>query len=282
MTEVRSVQLAPYLRLVLAPNPGPMTLDGTNTWIVGDPTRAAPIVVDPGPRHEGHLQAVLAACGGRIADIVLTHRHLDHSEGAAELASAAGCGVRAADPALQIGPVALVDKAELRVAGARLTAYTTPGHTSDSCSLLLVADDGVTWLLTGDTVLGRGTTVIMHPDGDLGRYFDSLALLESLVLSRGVSAILPGHGPVVDSPAEWLAFYRQHRLARLEQVRAALRAGDTEAAQVVRRVYADVDRSVWPAAERSVAAQLDYLDHLPATSRTPHSRRTGGDHTVDA
>jgi glyoxylase-like metal-dependent hydrolase (beta-lactamase superfamily II) len=256
---VRSGPLSPYLRLVLAPNPGPMTLDGTNTWIVGDPGRAAPVVVDPGPLDPAHLEAVLQACGGRVADIILTHRHHDHSDGAARLAQLAGCGVRAADPAFQVGPRSLTTQDRFEAAGASMTAHATPGHTSDSFSLLLVGEDGVNRLITGDMVLGRGTTVITRPDGNLGDYLRSLGLFEELVQSAGVRQILPGHGPVVEAAAELLAFYRAHRLERLEQVRQAWAAGDRTPAAIVARVYAEVDESVWPAAEQSVAAQLDYL-----------------------
>jgi len=234
-------------------------LEGTNTWVLGEIEAGPPVVVDPGPADEGHLQAVLAACGGRIAQIVLTHRHLDHSAGAARLAQVAGCGVRAADPALVVGTLPLADGDELQVPGGRLLAYATPGHTSDSCSLLLIGQDGVTRLLTGDTVLGRGTTVIATPDGDLRSYLHSLALLAELVAERSVSEILPGHGPRVASPGSWLAYYRDHRLERLEQVRGALASGDATVAEVVARVYRDVDRALWPAAEQSVRAQLRYL-----------------------
>ena len=104
----------------------------------------------------------------------------------------------------------------------------------------------------------------MHPDGHLGSYLSSLDRLSEIVATDDVALILPGHGPVVSDPAGWLAFYRRHRAERLDQVRAALAAGDRTAAEVVARVYADVDRSVWPAAEQSVRAQLDYLRDLDA------------------
>jgi glyoxylase-like metal-dependent hydrolase (beta-lactamase superfamily II)/8-oxo-dGTP pyrophosphatase MutT (NUDIX family) len=247
------------VRSILAPNPGPMTLDGTNSWIVGDPRRGAPIVVDPGPLDDDHLAAIMEACGGQITAILLTHRHLDHSEAAAELARRAGCPVRAADPSLQVGPDGLADGDVLEVAGVRLLAQATPGHTSDSISLLCTGGDGVSRVLTGDMVLGRGTTVITYPDGDLAAYFDSLELLSEIVRSHGVVELLPGHGPRVSDPLGWLGYYRRHREERLEQVRAALAAGARTPADVVARVYADVDRTLWPAAEQSVRAQLDYL-----------------------
>lgn len=253
------VTVAGQLRLLTAPNPGPMTLDGTNTWVVGDPAQGAPVVVDPGPLDQGHLEAVLQACDGRIAEILLTHRHHDHSDGASELASMGSCQVRAADPRLDTTGRSLASGDEISVLGAEMTVHATPGHTSDSVSLLVRSQDGGRWLLTGDTVLGRGTTVITHPDGNLAAYLTSLDLLESLVRGERVTTILPGHGPRVSEPEAWLAYYRSHRLERLEQVRAALAAGHCTPAEVVARVYADVDSSVWPAAEQSVAAQLEYL-----------------------
>ena len=192
--------------------------------------------------------------------IILTHGHADHAESAAELAGRAECDVRAADPALQIGRHGLIDRDAILLGGVGFEVFATPGHTSDSCSLLLRGeDDNVSRLLTGDMVLGRGTTVITHPDGDLADYFTSLDLMSELVESYQVVEMLPGHGPRVSDPAGYLDYYRTHRLERLEQVRQALAAGDDTAASVVGRVYADVDPALWPAAEESVRAQLDYL-----------------------
>jgi glyoxylase-like metal-dependent hydrolase (beta-lactamase superfamily II) len=254
------VTRTPYLRMIRAANPGPMTLEGTNTWLVGDPDQGPVIVVDPGPLLAEHLEAVVAAAPGGIATVLLTHRHLDHSESAIALAERAGCGVRAADPELRVGSAGLQDGDRLEVAGARLTIVATPGHTSDSVSALFVGDDGEVRLLSGDMVLGRGTTVITYPDGDLDAYLRSLEVLQRLVAERGVAEILPGHGPAVSDPVGWLAYYREHRLERLDQVRAALAAGASTPAEVVAEVYAEVDRSLWPAAEQSVRAQLLYLD----------------------
>lgn len=248
-----------FLQLVRAPNPGPMTLDGTNTWIIGDPVMGGPIVVDPGPLLRGHLDEVLQRSGGRIQVIVLTHRHLDHSEGAAALAERAGCAVRAADPSFQVGSEGLLAGDVLAAGGVRVEVLAAPGHTDDSMALLLTGPDASVRLLSGDMVLGRGTTVITHPDGDLAAYLHSINRFQDLVEARGVTEILPGHGPVVTDPAETLQFYLRHRQERLDQVRAALAAGDQTADDVVRRVYAQVDRSVWPAAAQSVRAQLDYL-----------------------
>jgi glyoxylase-like metal-dependent hydrolase (beta-lactamase superfamily II) len=260
----------PYLRLVRAANPGPMTLEGTNTWLVGDPANGPVVVVDPGPLLTEHLEAIVAAAPAGIATVLLTHRHPDHSEAAATLAERAGCGVRSADPGLRVGTAGLQDGDRLEVAGASLTIVASPGHTSDSMSALLEGDDGVVRLLSGDMVLGRGTTVITYPDGDLGAYLDSLARLQRLAAERDVAEVLPGHGPVVTDPGGWLAYYREHRLERLDQVRAALAAGARTPGEVVARVYAEVDRSLWPAAEQSVRAQLTYLEELWDNSEDPH------------
>jgi glyoxylase-like metal-dependent hydrolase (beta-lactamase superfamily II) len=131
----------------------------------------------------------------------------------------------------------------------------TPGHTADSLSLLLMADGG---LLTGDTVLGRGTTVIAG-DGSLGDYLKTLDELRALADEVGLGVLLPGHGPLLADPAGVLDYYIAHRRERLDQVRAALEGGARTPAEVVAVVYADVDRALWPAAEQSVRAQLDYL-----------------------
>jgi glyoxylase-like metal-dependent hydrolase (beta-lactamase superfamily II) len=247
-----------YVQLLRAPNPGPMTLDGTNTWVITDPDKGA-LVVDPGPTIESHLEAVFAACQPRLLGILLTHRHLDHSEGAALLAERASCGVRAADPEFRVGDDGLAAGDMLTLGPITLEVIETPGHTSDSRSLLASGPDGVRRLITGDMVLGRGTTVITYPDGDLAAYFHSLDVLEALVATHHVADLLPGHGPIVRDPVTWLSFYRRHREERLDQVRAALVAGDRTPAEVVARVYADVDRGLWPAAEQSVRSQLEYL-----------------------
>jgi glyoxylase-like metal-dependent hydrolase (beta-lactamase superfamily II) len=251
--------VAGYLRLVVAPNAGPMTLSGTNTWIVGDPRRGPVVVVDPGPNDESHLDRVEAACPRGIADIVLTHRHIDHSEAAPELARRARCGVRAADPGFRLGTEGLAADEVVCVPDADMVVVPTPGHTSDSTSLLVRGEDGVRWLLSGDTVLGRGTTVIASPDGDLEAYLASLEVLMATVSGWGVREILPGHGPRVAEPLRVLAWYADHRRERLEQVRAAVAAGATTTADVVAAVYADLDPELRPGAEQSVVAQLEFL-----------------------
>lgn len=243
--------------LVLAPNPGPMTLDGTNTWILSaSPSQS--IVIDPGPLDEGHLRGVLATAGDerRVALVLLTHGHADHAEGAAWFAREAGCPVRALDPAHRLGSEGLADGDVVSVGDLRVDVIGTPGHTSDSLSFWLPDESS---LLTGDTVLGRGTSVVAHPDGSLGAYLGSLRRLHALASDVGVSTVLPGHGPVITDALAVLTYYLKHRAERLDQVRAALSAGATTPRQVVETVYADVDPILWPAAELSVRAQLTYL-----------------------
>ena len=248
---------------VLAPNPGPMTLDGTNTWVLLEPGAEEAVVIDPGPLHEGHLREVLdavAARGARVGLTVLTHHHLDHAEAAPRFAELSGAPTRA----VGTGHDDLADGDVLRTGGLDLLVVATPGHTADSISFALPADGA---LLTGDTVLGRGTTVVAHPDGELAAYLDSLERIEHLTGGGGVTSILPGHGPVVPDAAAMVAYYRIHRRERLDQVRQALADGardeDDPVEGVLRRVYAEVPRDVWPAARLSIRAQLEYLGVRP-------------------
>ncbi|MET7392332.1 MBL fold metallo-hydrolase [Dactylosporangium sp. NPDC005572] len=229
-----------WVTLVRAPNPGPMTLDGTNTWLLRAPGKSC-LVVDPGPLDEGHLRAV--AEHAPVAAILLTHGHIDHTEGVARLAELTGAPI-------YHPPV----HDDFEIDGLTVASLATPGHTKDSVCFV-ARWGGEEIVLTGDTILGRGTTVVAWPDGDLGDYLDSLGILSGL---DGRPA-LPGHGPALTDTAVAARYYHQHREARLEQVRAAVAAGATDAPEVVATVYADVDRVLWPAAESSVRAQLDFL-----------------------
>jgi glyoxylase-like metal-dependent hydrolase (beta-lactamase superfamily II) len=260
-------------KCVLAPNPSVMTLDGTNTWIIAEPGSSSVVVVDPGPEDsEEHLRRVLelAAAGDRrVAQIVLTHGHLDHSGGAARFAELSGAPVGALDPALRLGTEGFTPGDVITAGGCELRVVGTPGHSEDSLSLLLEADHV---LLTGDTVLGRGTAVIAQ-DGGLGDYLRTLEELRALaggsIRSGELELLLPGHGPVLTDPAGTLDYYIAHRKERLDQVRAALDAGARTPAEVVAIVYAEVDKSLWPAAEKSVQAQLDYLGRPGGTRGNP-------------
>ena len=261
---------------VLAPNANMMTLDGTNTWVLRASGSERSVVIDPGPLDAGHLDRVAAAAGD-VAAVLLTHHHADHSEAARAFAERLGCGVRALDPAYRLGSEGLADGDVLAVDDLEIRVVGTPGHTADSLCFWLPAEAAV---LTGDTVLGRGTTVVAHPDGQLGAYLDSLDRLHALAESREVATIWPGHGPVIEEALGALDFYIAHRRDRLGQVEqalldlsgeaslaAALRHVDLEPgsgamltpARVVEHVYRDVDPVLWGAAELSVRAQLAYL-----------------------
>lgn len=259
---------------VLAPNASPMTLDGTNTWVLRGAPGGPAYVVDPGPLDGQHLAAV-AEVAGDVRGVLLTHGHPDHSEGARAFAELVGCGVRALDPEFRLGEEGLAEGDVVALDGWEVRVVATPGHTSDSLSFLLPAERVV---LTGDTVLGRGTTVVAHPDGRLGAYLDSLDRLHALAAAQEVTAIWPGHGPVIPEALPVLDYYVSHRRERLEQVREAVRELRADPATyvsltgpdplahdsglpraVVEIVYADVDEVLWGAAEMSVRAQLTYL-----------------------
>ncbi|WP_194521877.1 MBL fold metallo-hydrolase [Cellulosimicrobium sp. JZ28] len=294
-------RLAAVLR---ADNPGPMTLDGTRSYVLRAPGSASCVVVDPGPDDAAHLDALAAA--GPVELVLVTHRHADHTAGSPGLHARTGAPVRAADPDHCHGGAPLRDGEVIEAAGLRVAVLATPGHTADSVCLVLpddgpvastddrarrtadpgsagsgtagpvaagsgtAADEGArtpsgTTVLTGDTVLGTGTTVIAAPDGSLGAYIASLDAIEAVTGGPGPVTGLPGHGPLVDDLAARVRAYREHRHERLAQVRAALTtlglAPDAPGAvdEVVARVYADVDPAVRGAARQSVAAQLAFL-----------------------
>lgn len=252
-------------RRLVAPNAGPMTLDGTNSYLIagGDSTRV--VIVDPGPLDEDHLGALAAA--GTVALVLLTHRHLDHSASRERFAALAGAPVRAFDPAFCVDGFGvdgfgvdgqpLADGEEIREAGVRIRVLHTPGHSSDSVCFFLPDDGPRGSMLTGDTILGRGTTIIDHPDGTLGAYLDSLAVLRAF----GAASVLPAHGGTLPDLAAVCDAYREHRERRLEQIRLALAdlGPDAAAEAVTDVVYADADAGVRFAAEASVRAQLSYL-----------------------
>lgn len=247
-------------------NPGPMTLDGTQSFVI--PTPSGAVIVDAGDDDAAH-QGALAALGP-VRLIVVTHRHHDHTGGLARLRELSGAPSRGAASEFSVGapPLEAGELLALDDAGLGLRVMATPGHTSDSISLVLERDGAPLGVLTGDTILGRGTTIIDHPDGRLGDYLDSLEALRAL----GPVETLPAHGGF-PGPVDALASgYLQHRLGRLDQVRAAS-ASLTEQGlsvdphSVTDVVYADVDPSVRGAAEHTVKAQLALLaerGELPA------------------
>lgn len=243
---------------VLCPNPGPMTLEGTNTWILREPGSRGVVVVDPGPHDERHLERVARTVqeqGAQVLMAVLTHRHPDHSEGARYFSELTGAPVHAVDPEMRVGGRGLADGELLEADGLRLRVLATPGHTDDSVCLYLEADGAV---LTGDTVLGHGTTVIDGDDG-LGPYMESLYRLRDLVRENQVRTLLPGHGPILTTPAAVLDSYIDHRESRLAQVLDAVNSGAVRVEEIVDRVYPDITEQIRFAAMSSVRAQLRYL-----------------------
>jgi len=237
--------------VLLCDNPGPMTLDGTNTWVLRQPGSDEMVVVDPGPDDDTHLERL--ADLGRIPLVLISHRHGDHTDGIDKLVAATGAVVRSVGSGFLRGRGGhLRDGDVIEAAGLTITVLATPGHTADSVCFVL--DDAV---LTADTVLGRGTAVIDDEDGSLADYLRSLRRLRGL----GPRIVLPGHGPELDNLVAVTEMYLIHRAERLEQVRQALGTlgEDATARQIVESVYSDVDVKLRDAAESSVRAQLRYL-----------------------
>lgn len=244
-------QVTPFASVLLEENPGSMTLEGTNTWLLKSPDAATAVVVDPGHEDEPHLERVAET--GEVELILITHQHPDHAEGAPWLSRRVNAPVRAFDPELCRDAPPLTNGEIVEAAGVALEVVHTPGHTPDSVCLR-VTHEGSSATLTGDTILGRGTTVLT----DLGDY---LSTLRTLAAEPPATLALPGHGPELPDLATTAREYLAHREARLNQVRAALAelGEDATPRQVVELVYADVDRSLWGPAEWSVQAQLEYL-----------------------
>jgi glyoxylase-like metal-dependent hydrolase (beta-lactamase superfamily II) len=235
---------------VLAHNPGVFTLEGTNTWIVGeDPS----VVIDPGPADSGHVRMVRREAG-RIAAIMLTHGHEDHAPGAADLAAETGAPVLAFDPGVVPGSSVrpLRDGHLVETGGGNLRVVHTPGHSPDSVAFYA---GGTGALFTGDTILGRGTSLIDPPEGNLATYLKSLKRLGEL----GARVIYPGHGPAVFNAGAKIEEYVAHRAERERQVIDALAEGPLGLDEIVSRVYPDLDEALVPLASRSALAQLEKL-----------------------
>jgi glyoxylase-like metal-dependent hydrolase (beta-lactamase superfamily II) len=233
------------IRSITAPNPGPFTLDGTQTYLLGETA-----VIDPGPDVDSHIQAIRAAMP-RLETILITHRHGDHAPGALPLRAATGARI--------VAPRNVLDEVDQRVEGGEtlaiedvtLEVIATPGHTNEHVCFLTSEGD----LFTGDTILGAGTTAIFPPDGNMRDYIESLRTLRS----RNPRRIFPAHGPIREDAVALIDEYIAHRLQREQQVLDAIRAGASTAAEMRARIYPDLDARLHGAAEIQITAHLAKL-----------------------
>ena len=226
------------IRDILAPNPGPFTLDGTRTYLLGESA-----VLDPGPAIESHIEAIHNAMP-RLKTIFITHRHADHAPAAAPLKRVTGARI--------VAPAGVIDETDVIVRGGEkvedLEVIATPGHTHEHVCFLTPDRD----LFTGDTILGTGTTAIFPPDGNMSDYMQSLRTLRA----RNPKRIFPGHGPTRDDAAALIDEYIAHRLQREQEVIDALRNGAHTIPEMRRRIYAALDPRLEKAAEVQIGAHL--------------------------
>ena len=284
-------ELEPGIRRIVAPNPSPMTAAGTCTYVLGE---GAVGIIDPGPADPAHIRAILQGLnpGERVAEILVTHAHLDHSPGARLLAAATGAPVLAFGPpeagrsavmaelarkaplgggegvdALFRPDACLADGAETGAATWQVRALHTPGHFGNHLSFA--------WgprIFSGDVVMGWSTTLISPPDGDLGDYFRSLRRLSS----ENPAVLFPGHGDPVPSPLARMSELAAHRHARSAQIRAALADGPKDAASLTAAIYQDLAPALIPVAQRNVLAHLLEMvangEAQPTEALAPHGR----------
>ena len=258
LTPGLSVELAPGVRRLLAPNAGMMTGPGTNTYLFGD---AEVAVLDPGPASGKHIDAILRSAPGPIRWILATHTHPDHSPGASKLAAATGAQLLgqppppgrvqdrtfAPDRILQDGDV-------LETREFLIRAVHTPGHASNH---ICYRHEATRWLFTGDHIMSGSTVVIDPPDGDMKHYLESLQRLKSLDLA----ALAPGHGPLIDSPIETIDWLIDHRMKREAKVITSLQSHpELTVRELVPFVYHEVDKKLHHLAERSLLAHLLKLE----------------------
>lgn len=232
------------IRAITAPNPGPFTLTGTQTYLIGETT-----ILDPGPMIDSHVDALRAAMPN-LRTILITHRHGDHAPAAVPLKHATGAEIIAPRNVLDDATVdrRVAGGESLTIEGMRIDVIATPGHTNEHVCYLTADGD----LFTGDTILGYGTTAIFPPDGHMGDYFRSLATLRALHPKR----IYPAHGPVREDAVALIDEYIAHRLERERQVLDAFASGAKTAQEMRARIYPDLDARLHGAAEIQIEAHL--------------------------
>ncbi len=241
--------LSPMVRRIVAPNPNVFTGPGTNTYLVGIDEV---VVIDPAVDDDRHLDAITGCGGDRIRWIAVTHTHADHATGAAKLAARTGAellGFNAKDgfkPHRRIGDGHIINSTEFR-----LRAIHTPGHASNHLCYLVEEER---MLLTGDLINESATVVIKPPDGNMTTYLESIEKLKKISRLRSIA---PGHGRLMENPAEVFEWYINHRFAREAKVLTALTAaGTAKVADLLPVVYDDVDEERWPIAMFSLHAHL--------------------------
>lgn len=243
-----------------APNPGPMTLDGTNTYVVGhDPA----YVIDPGPNIPEYIAAVanwLRNTDHRVEGILLTHGHHDHTLGTRRLAQALGSTPVWASATMTSDKAAIANvnrrygaAERFDVDGDALEVLATPGHSHDHVAFRLLRSRV---LFAGDTVLGRGSSVVAPADGNMSHYMQTLAAIDAV----DPAIIAPGHGPIIYDPAAKITEYVEHRRQRERQILDALALGPMKTEDLVGRIYGDTDPRVLDFARSSLEAQLIKLE----------------------
>jgi len=277
-----AIVVARGVRRVTAPNPGPFTFGGTNTFLIGDRELA---ILDPGPVDPTHLEALLRAIGdAKVAHILVSHTHRDHSPGARPLQARVGAPILAAGPHRPARPVqgseqtrldaaadtdfrpdgTLTDGAIVEGSGYRLQAIATPGHAANHLAFALLGQD---LLFSGDHVMGWATTVVAPPDGSMGDYMASLDRL----LARPETLYLPAHGGEIRDAHGHVRALRTHRRMRERAILERLAQGDRTVPEIVARVYGGLDPLLAGAAALSTYAHLEDLvaRHLVATDGVP-------------
>ncbi len=235
------------IRDVLAPNPGPFTLYGTRTWLVGDS-----VMIDPGPMIESHIDALVEAQPS-VTHILLTHRHADHAPAAVPVAQRTNARIFAPEGVLDDADVyrRLEEGDELEIVGGSIRVIATPGHTAEHVCFFTAESD----LFAGDMILGEGTTAIFPPDGQMGEYLASLERLRALRPRR----LYPAHGPVREDAVAWIDHYLAHRRSREAQISETLALGAAGIESLRDAIYPDLHPALRGAAEGQLLAHLIHM-----------------------